>query len=428
VGDAAEGTPMAFFSSSSRCRSMAADGAGDDPGVDLPREPSLRDFAMAVAATVLPTEMQLLGPEHLEEIAAIFGPPLAGPAPWLPFAAHYTELLLHPIGGCVPDLPTSPDTRALTTRLSLYWRCAVLLHTLPLAELRGLTPTRHALAVDPLPTDATPAEQRRALVDLNLPWFAQVAKTPGQLEDERERRKVAAAAARQPDNNDKDPSPGPTATAANGSTPAAQAPSKHLAAHTHDKGYGRWEGFDVEAALAAVDEGEPTTDRTLDRRHVVNIDQAAVDEAELDADLKTHTEALQRRYAQLMREARDLKVEGNSSFGRGDAAAAAARYEEALALLEDIPGNPLLSPELRATVDGLVVPLHTNLAAALLRLGRWEEAAGSASQALQVDAANAKALYRPTPARTARAGHRPLSCFMLLARCTLTIVQPPEYS
>ena len=47
------------------------------------------------------------------------------------------------------------------------------------------------------------------------------------------------------------------ATVAEPSAPAATKKKASAAAHTHDKGYSKWDKFDVEAELASVDEEEP---------------------------------------------------------------------------------------------------------------------------------------------------------------------------
>eukprot|EP00668_Euglena_longa_P013932 GGOE01017884.1.p1 GENE.GGOE01017884.1~~GGOE01017884.1.p1 ORF type:complete len:465 (+),score=115.43 GGOE01017884.1:59-1453(+) len=407
--------------------------------------PSLVDVAMSTARDVLPGEWHALDEDQLQEIEEAFGTcDVPGTQePWQPFARHHVALLQRPLGGCVPDLHDGMEPRTLESRLLLYWRCAVMLYRLPLAQLHAMLPKHHDLEVDLPPAEAPPWEHRKALVALTLPWFAQVAKTPGQVQDEEERQrkaeeeKRAKQAAPAGDGTGSAGNPvekGATSPMESKSTSTSQ---KGAADHTYDRGYQKWNAFDVDKALAEEDT-PPAPGSTR-----IVVDKDAVEEADLDAELKVKTEDLQHQYAARIRaqrlpsicharklqlqegpgmrgsvseagqsrgtvllrqapvwEAHRLKEEGNRHFHAGESADAAAVYDAAIEDLLDIQENPLLSRDLRFTVEQLLLPLFNNRAAAELELERWGAAAESASKALRIDAHNVKALLRRSRART----------------------------
>eukprot|EP00667_Euglena_gracilis_P012224 EG_transcript_12531 len=364
---------------------------------------SVRDAAMSTAQDLLPGELQALDRDQLQEVQAVCGSTggtdcgddAAGL--WHAFAEHYAPLLLRPPGGCIPDLHDGMDPRMLESRLVLFWRCAVMLHRLPLVHLRGMLPKHQGLHVDLPPPEAPPWEHRRALVALTLPWFAQVAKTPGQIQEEEERKRKAEEEKKKQQQQKQEVPSAETRGASASEESAAPVPhsaqsdaQKGAADHTHDRGYQKWNEFDVDKALAEMEDAAAPDPQSS----TITVDKDAIEEADLDAELKVKTEDLQRQYAGRICEAHRLKEEGNQHFRNGEAAEALAMYDAAVDDMLDIQENPLLSRDLRFTVEQVLLPLFTNRAAAELQLERWEAAAESATKALKLDPENVKALFR----------------------------------
>uniref|UniRef100_A0A6T2EH09 Uncharacterized protein n=1 Tax=Eutreptiella gymnastica TaxID=73025 RepID=A0A6T2EH09_9EUGL len=365
---------------------------------------TLRDAALASAQDVLSTEMRMLNDDQLREIAEIVGASTSGcTAQDLlePFAHHYTELLLHPRGGCVLDLKDGMDPVHMSTKLSLFWRCAVMLHTMPLAALHNITPKHHNLTAESLPPkDAPEREQREALVSLNLPWFAQVAKTPGQVRDEQERERERKR--KEQEKKEQEATASRKATAKpDTEAPQSAGEKRTAAAHTYDKGYQKWEQFDVEKALQEEDESwqESTLHAT---KTVEKVTKEDAEEAELDADLKSRMGDLQSVYTGKIREAHRLKEQGNLRMAGAQPEAAVQAYLSALDCVENIKENPLISKDLQFTVDQLLLPLYNNMALARLKLRQWDDAVDAASKALQIDECSSKALYRRGQAHSQR--------------------------
>ncbi len=100
------------------------------------------------------------------------------------------------------------------------------------------------------------------------------------------------------------------------------------------------------------------------------------------------------RKAERMRLAQNNKDEGTALFKDGNLAPAVARWARAL---EHTTKFIDLTPEDAPEVDALRLSLHLNMAMALLRLGdeaSLRKAVDAATEALKLDAANSKALYR----------------------------------
>ncbi|KAF8563038.1 Aryl hydrocarbon receptor interacting [Paragonimus westermani] len=95
-----------------------------------------------------------------------------------------------------------------------------------------------------------------------------------------------------------------------------------------------------------------------------------------------------------------LREEGNQLYVRGDNEGAAAKYREALGLLEQLtlqekPGEPEW-----VELDMARVPFFVNLAQCQFRLKQFYDVINSATEALSRDPTNVKALYRRAKAYT----------------------------
>ncbi|KOO23334.1 40 kda cyclophilin [Chrysochromulina tobinii] len=97
----------------------------------------------------------------------------------------------------------------------------------------------------------------------------------------------------------------------------------------------------------------------------------------------------------LLEDATRLKDAGNALFKAGDNAAAIATYDEALNAVKDAP----TSNEAKELLKPVLISLHNNSAAAQIKLEAWEAAEASASQVLELEADNSKALFRRGMAR-----------------------------
>jgi len=103
--------------------------------------------------------------------------------------------------------------------------------------------------------------------------------------------------------------------------------------------------------------------------------------------------------------ARKLRLAGNAAFGRGDHHDAELRYRDALELLEidECATSDARRDEMRKEKRNC----HLNLAAAALRLGRYETVTSSCERVLQAEPDNVKALYRRAQSEVACPRPRP---------------------
>jgi len=102
-----------------------------------------------------------------------------------------------------------------------------------------------------------------------------------------------------------------------------------------------------------------------------------------------------------LKQAEALKQTGNAAFKAQRNKEAVKAWVEALDLARQAKTRMGSS----STLAAVVVSLHSNTAAAHLRMAQWNEAATSAGSALELEPAHAKALYRRGVAR-ARLGDR----------------------
>ena len=98
----------------------------------------------------------------------------------------------------------------------------------------------------------------------------------------------------------------------------------------------------------------------------------------------------------LLEEIEQKKAVGNAHFNAGDNAAAISAYHEGIEAVKRSP--PLEADE--ELVNQVLISLHNNACAALIRLEDWESAELSASKVIELDRANSKALLRRGIARS----------------------------
>ncbi|XP_068596142.1 peptidyl-prolyl cis-trans isomerase D [Brachionichthys hirsutus] len=96
---------------------------------------------------------------------------------------------------------------------------------------------------------------------------------------------------------------------------------------------------------------------------------------------------------QVLSVAEDLKNIGNSLFKSQDWKAAAGKYSKALRYLE-ASGEELGGEELLQKLEPTALSCHLNTAACMLKMQQWQEALESCNNALAINQANAKALFR----------------------------------
>jgi tetratricopeptide (TPR) repeat protein len=188
---------------------------------------------------------------------------------------------------------------------------------------------------------------------------------------------------------------GATATLPSSSTVKTNKKNKSThgsaAGHTYDKGYKRWEKFDVDAALNDVDAKEQKQEDDDDEEEIVPIQtpatmvvhskkatpQIGVSVAQPKPALKTPSE----------REA-DERQKGNDFFQKGDFHKAIKAYTACLG------------------ISNRSVLAFSNRAMCWLKLKEWRKAEMDATLALQVDSAHVKSYQRRASARNALGMHR----------------------
>jgi tetratricopeptide (TPR) repeat protein len=105
----------------------------------------------------------------------------------------------------------------------------------------------------------------------------------------------------------------------------------------------------------------------------------------------------------LLEEIEQKKAVGNAHFKAGDNAAAITAYHEGIEAVKRSP--PLEADE--ELVNQVLISLHNNACAALIRLEDWESADLSASKVIELDRANSKALLRRGIARSRMGSGKP---------------------
>jgi tetratricopeptide (TPR) repeat protein len=105
-------------------------------------------------------------------------------------------------------------------------------------------------------------------------------------------------------------------------------------------------------------------------------------------------------YEERLEAAERRRAEGNAAFQAGRAAEALGRYRAALSFVDEDLLIQLEGPHFERAMAART-PALLNMAACHLRLGEHADAIGAASQVLQNDPCNAKALFRRGAARRA---------------------------
>lgn len=195
-------------------------------------------------------------------------------------------------------------------------------------------------------------------------------------------------------------------------TPVIARPSEYLpiddpqaaSAKAIARDYDRWTSFDADAALLALD-NEGTTEEGNAMRctstkgsATFNLEGYTKDreEYDLDQEIEQHVGGLKKVLAQNLKDASNLKLEGNEFLRAGRAKEAADAYVRGLhkmALAQQ--SFVLMADSMSEKQTRLVADLYRNLAAAKLTLSDFSGALDSCDEALKLgqDSDN-KALYR----------------------------------
>ncbi|OQR81131.1 RNA polymerase II-associated protein [Achlya hypogyna] len=157
-------------------------------------------------------------------------------------------------------------------------------------------------------------------------------------------------------------------------SPAHEAPTKAPPAnHVYDKGYKKWESFDVEAALKEIDEPTPKTPEVAPLP--AHVQRKSVPKAAPKPTSAASREVLE-------------KEDGNTHFKAGEYMAAVKCYTRSLGYN---PRNPVVL---------------SNRAMAHLKLKEYLKAEQDTTLALQYDPVHVKSLARRATARNALGKHR----------------------
>ena len=154
--------------------------------------------------------------------------------------------------------------------------------------------------------------------------------------------------------------------------------------------------MEVDAPVAPADDAAVTPDATMREVTAPQDDAAPQDAAAAADDAAVEDDAA---LIEATQTAAARKAEGNTAFGAGKHEEAESAYAAGLASLDghDTSGAEPSPTEVEAR--DLIVSLHVNRAAALLRLERREDAEQACDAALKLQPENVKALYRRGVAR-----------------------------
>eukprot|EP00929_Paragymnodinium_shiwhaense_P015226 TRINITY_DN123284_c0_g1_i1.p1 TRINITY_DN123284_c0_g1~~TRINITY_DN123284_c0_g1_i1.p1 ORF type:complete len:843 (+),score=257.47 TRINITY_DN123284_c0_g1_i1:81-2609(+) len=252
-----------------------------DPGKPVTDVEEIRRIALQEAEAILPREMtSMLFGETYAQVATMLQCEKATPAEelWRPLAERLVDVIWAPLGGCRPKLVGAGELD-LKNKMELFWRCAVALCMMPLSQLSMLSNRKKAFLSDieqHLPAEgAEPGAARLAHIRLNLPIFAMTANMPGDdapskttPEPVKEDVKTAEAPEKLPDREageelgeTEQPEDEEEEQAAEQA--AAEEKKQSAAKHTYDKGYSKWDKFDVEKACREIDRPNLPTTHTV---------------------------------------------------------------------------------------------------------------------------------------------------------------------
>ena len=154
----------------------------------------------------------------------------------------------------------------------------------------------------------------------------------------------------------------------------------------------------AEAPVAPQDDAAATPDATMREVDAVADDAAAAPDANdetMQADAAADDAAAEdAALIEATQTAAARKAEGNAAFGAGKHEEAESAYAAGLSSLEGHDTSGAEPSPTQVEARDLVVSLHVNRAAALLRLERREDAEQACDAALVLQPENVKALYR----------------------------------
>ncbi len=180
----------------------------------------LREFALGVATTVLPAELERLPSDDFKRIRALCqlddGAPASDVATAL--AEWLVSALLEPPGDAKSNVTSSDDDRSRGVA-ELFWRTAPLVCLMPIAALESMARNQPDLSDSDLPAedddaedddaddaaadDEAVAKRRRALVAAVLPRFSCACTTRQQAEAAVEAKREAARLRKQFEEEDR---------------------------------------------------------------------------------------------------------------------------------------------------------------------------------------------------------------------------------
>eukprot|EP00933_Yihiella_yeosuensis_P070723 TRINITY_DN7887_c1_g1_i2.p1 TRINITY_DN7887_c1_g1~~TRINITY_DN7887_c1_g1_i2.p1 ORF type:complete len:858 (-),score=221.63 TRINITY_DN7887_c1_g1_i2:144-2684(-) len=171
------------------------------------------------------------------------------------------------------------------------------------------------------------------------------------------------------------------------------------------RNYDRWKTFDADAALLELENEGTSTEGTAMRMNsskgsaMLNCEGYTKDreEYELDQDIEKHMASLKKALAQSVRDASNLKAEGNDLLRTGRADDAALVYKKGLEIMElGERSSILMADSMAGKQNRLIGDLYRNLAAAQLASSDFQGALSSCDEAIKRggDENDDKARYR----------------------------------
>lgn len=164
--------------------------------------------------------------------------------------------------------------------------------------------------------------------------------------------------------------------------------AKRADSHVYDKGYSRWESFDVDAAMAEVDEGSTTGKGKIAQPSSSQPPSASIFNS--SAPIRVRKAAVQVKAGDsglASAEAEAARASGNAAYKAGDYRAASQHYTQALA---SAPSG-----------SAIACLLLSNRAQCALQLKDYVSALEDASAALRADPTHVKSWLRRAAARNA---------------------------
>ncbi|CAJ1370248.1 unnamed protein product [Effrenium voratum] len=212
----------------------------------------------------------------------------------------------------------------------------------------------------------------------------------------REGRRLARSSQKPPNNDHRQksivPEPGPMQE-----RPCVTSEQRLL-----EQNYKKWNKFDADAAMLEIDNADTTEEGKAMRLSagqgsaMLNCEGYTKDreEYDLDQDIERNMGGLKQLLAQNLKDASQLKMEGNTMLRAGQAKEAADQYRKGIETLQLArQASVLMSASLADKQSQLLADLNKNLAAAQLAISDFSGALASADEALTVSD-DEKARYR----------------------------------